>query len=151
MIKQNSNINEVIGRIISKVTSLEKGGQSNDSMLREIATTMRGEMSRRIHSEGRKSDGSDIGQYSKAYGERKTRLGKNQLGKVNLSFTGQMSNQFQVIATTEGYGIGWSDEEKIRRAGYLEERYGKVWGLSEEEKTLSVSIAEKYFNDAFSA
>lgn len=190
MIKQNSNINEVVGRLISKLQSVEKGGELSDSILREVATTMRAEMTIRIHSEGKNANDSDIGQYSTTpmyvsissnpgrsfgrpigktgkskfastgldhtsryfsdgYSGFKTAIGRNQLGKVNLSLSGQLSNQFHVIAKSEGYGLGWSNDEMIQRAGYLQEKYGKVWSLTETEKTLTKEIAQRHLNSAF--
>lgn len=192
MIRQTSNINQVIGNYLAKIQSFQKGGEGYDSALREVATTMRAEMSVRIHSEGKNANDSDIGQYSTkpiyvsaksnpgrsfgrpvgktgkskfqstgldhtsryfegGYNEFKTAIGRNQLGKVNLSLSGQLSNQFSVIPTSEGYGVGWADTEKRERADHLENKYGKVWGLTPEEKKLSLMIVEKHLRDAFSA
>lgn len=195
MIKAQSNINQVVSNLLGKLQSFQKGGQGFDSALREVATTMRAEMTNRIHSEGKKADNSDIGQYSTTplyvsttanpgrsfgrpigktgkskfetgkkagqdhasryfeggYNQFKTAIGRNQLGKVNLSLSGQLSNQFQIIALADGYGIGWVDTEKRERADHLEKKYGKVWGLTEEEKQLSKKIIETHLNNAFSA
>lgn len=185
MIKATSNIKDVVGELAAKLATLQKGGQGYDSTLREVATTMRAEMSRRIHSEGKNSNGSDIGSYSikpmyvslravpkpkgvgrgkngqtkfangkphaskyyaGGYSDYKTDVGRNKLGKVNLSLTGQLSNQFSVIATTNGYGLGWANTEMYDRSQALTKKYGQVWNLTESEAKMSNEIAQEQIN-----
>lgn len=194
MIKATSNIKDVVGSLAAKLATLQKGGAGYDSTLREVATTMRAEMSRRIHSDGKNSNDADIGRYSTkpiyvsvatnvgrsfgrpigktgkskyasgkkkgqdhksryfagGYSEFKTAIGRNRLGKVNLSLSGQIANQFSVIATSNGYGLGWSNTEMQDRAAALEKKYGqdsfKVWALTESEQKLSNEIAQEQIN-----
>lgn len=187
MIKMQSNVSQILNGYLEKLQSLTKGGVGYDSALREVATTMRAEMSRRIHSEGKNSQGADIGHYSTepiyvstknnpgrsfgrpigktgkskfkggekagadhtsryfagGYNEYKTAIGRNTLGKVNLSLSGQLAAQFAVVETNDGYGIGWVDTEKRERAGHLQQKYGAVWSLTQQEKELSKKIAEQ--------
>lgn len=144
-----SNVNKVINDLLGKIQSFEKGGELSDSILREIATTMRAEVGTRIHEEGKNAAGGDIGQYtSGSYKALRNRKGR-RIDKVDLSFTRQMSNQFSVIATANGYGLGWADTEKTDRAGYLEKRYGKIWALTEDEKKQTEAIAESSVKKLF--
>lgn len=190
MIRAESNIREVVANYTARLNSLNKGGQGYDSTMREVATTMRGEISRRIHSEGENANGGDIGRYSTnpiyvsvaanagrsfgrpigktrkskfetgkkkgqdhrsryfagGYNEYKTAIGRNRLGKVNLSLSGQMANQFSIIATSDGYGLGWSNTEMFERARHLEKKYGQVWALTPDEKIMSTAIVQNQIN-----
>jgi len=69
------------------------------------------------------------------YSEYKTRIGRNTIGKVNLSLSGQLNAQFVLIGIPNGWGLGWQDTEKYLRARALEKKYGKlIWGLSKDEE-----------------
>lgn len=185
MMKANTNLNDVLLSYAAKFASLTKGGQGYDSTLREVATAMRAEVSRRIHSAGKNSNDAPIGNYStkpmyvslsavpkpkgvgrgksgqtkfkdgsphrskyyaSGYLDYKTDVGRNKLGTVNLSLTGQLSNQFSVIATSNGYGLGWSNDEMYNRSQALQKKYGQVWFLTEAETNLSNEIAQTQIN-----
>lgn len=62
--------------------------------------------------------------------------------KVVVSLTRQMENDFKVVATDQGYGLGYSNEENFKKAGYVEETYGEeIFGLTQGETDLAVQIA----------
>ncbi len=85
------------------------------------------------------------------YNEYKTTIGRNQLGTVNLSLSGQLNNQLTIQATAKGYGYGWPDKEKLKRANALEKKYGKyIYGLTEEELQMAMEVAKKEVMDALS-
>jgi hypothetical protein len=89
------------------------------------------------------------------YNEFKTKIGRNQLGSVNLSLSGDMNSQLTVQATSNGFGFGWPDGtgkgSKFQRAGFLEKKYGKkIWGLTDEEKVKTISLAKNYVIHALS-
>lgn len=68
------------------------------------------------------------------YNEYKTAIGQNT-GSVNLVLTGALRDSYQVIQTSEGYGLGWTDETLRDRADALETKYGKkIWHPTEEER-----------------
>jgi arylsulfatase A-like enzyme len=67
--------------------------------------------------------------------------------RVNLSLSGQMNNQFVVIATDKGYGLGWNNEEMPERAEGLAKKYGKeIWALSETEQSKAIEVAQDTIN-----
>lgn len=83
--------------------------------------------------------------YSGGYKQFKTEIGRNQLGTVNLSLSGQLNNQLNVQPTSRGYGYGWPDTEKLRRAIGLEKKYRKkIWALTEEERLQVIQISQNY-------
>lgn len=85
------------------------------------------------------------------YYEYKTAIGRNQIGTVNLSLSGQLNNQLSIQTTGKGYGIGWADAEKFKIAKAMEKKYGKpIWLLSSEEKQIANKVAEKYIKNALS-
>lgn len=85
------------------------------------------------------------------YNEYKTKIGRNQLGKVNLSLSGQLDTQLTLVATSLGYGLGWANDEMYLRAGHLEKKYNKkIWALTDEEAEAAKGTAEKLLKDAFS-
>jgi hypothetical protein len=89
--------------------------------------------------------------FEKGYNEFKTAIGRNQIGKVNLSLSGQLDTQLTVIGTQSGYGLGWPNDEMFERAGHLEKKYGKkIWALSEEEKQAAQKTAQLLIKNAFS-
>lgn len=84
--------------------------------------------------------------FERGYDQFKTTIGRNQLGKVNLSLSGQFARQMTVIPTSKGYGIGWTNSEMFKRAGYFTQKYNKkIWLLNEDETKLAKDLAKKYY------
>ena len=82
--------------------------------------------------------------FAGGYNEYKTTIGRNDAGSVNLTLTGEMRDSYQVIKTSEGYGLGWTDEEMNQRAAALEQKYGKkIWTLTEAERKALIESVEK--------
>ena len=85
------------------------------------------------------------------YHQYKTAIGRNRIGSVNLSLSGQLNAQFGIQPTENGYGLGWADIKKRELAAALEKKYGKkIWGLTPEETTLTITVAKNEFKRAFS-
>jgi len=79
--------------------------------------------------------------------EKKARPQYNRTSdtKVILSLTRQMENDLSIVASKNGYGIGFKNPENFRKSQYNEKTYKKrIWGLTEGEKKLAVKIAEDY-------
>lgn len=95
---------------------------------------------------GKKKGQSHTSKYYKGgYKQFKTEIGRNQLGTVNLSLSGQLNKQMNVQPTSKGYGYGWPDTEKLKRAIALEKKYNKqIWALTEEEKVQVIEISQNY-------
>lgn len=95
--------------------------QQADGLLREVALGMQVQTRERIHEQGRKGDGSQIGQYSDGYLKLREQTGRGSDRKVILSFTGQMENQYKVIALSDTeYALGWEDEFNGKKADWIE-------------------------------
>lgn len=192
MINFSSNMNEVLGDLITNLNKFQPGQPAFDNVLRGVTLDALANVKDRIHSEGKATDGNKIGDYSKkpiyisakenpgksfgkptgkktkagnvfskfqsgekkgqnhaskyfekGYDQFKTEIGRNLLGSVNLSLSGQLQKQLTMIATDKGYGIGWPNDEMFERAGHLEKKYKKkIWQLTEEEKKKAGELAE---------
>jgi hypothetical protein len=189
-----TNFNTIFSSLTDTIESLQVGKDNYDGVIRTVATTSLAQIRRRIHEEGKASDGNDIGQYSNkplyvsikanpgrsfgaptgktgrsvfasgakegqshtskyfgaGYDEFKTSIGRNQLKKVNLFLSGTLANQFLVIDTANGYGLGWQNAEKFEIAKGMEKKYGKkIYALTEDEKKLATEVAVNYLFDVF--
>ena len=118
-----------------------------DSLLREIATSMLSVTRTRIHGQGIKSDGSQIGTYSPSYLElRKEREGRSNTN-VNLVFTGDMERDYKIIPISDTeYGLGYTDEMSVKKAQWNTERYGRIFALTDDELDQVRNIIKEYLN-----
>lgn len=78
--------------------------------------------------------------FKDGYDGFKSAIGRNP-GFVNLSLSGQLNSQMSIITTSTGYGIGWIDTEKVDRALALQDKYGKLWSLTQNENEQAKKIA----------
>lgn len=125
-----------------------------ENISREIAVKMQAPIRNRIHGEGKKADGSNIGKYSSSYLKVRERKNRGTDTKVILSLTGDMENDFTVQPTETGYGLGFSRENNYLKAKGNEEGnsrrkgYGKIYALTSEERILAIGVANKQIQDA---
>lgn len=168
MIKISSNISQVASSLHTRLNEFK--GNIQDKVTRAVATTMLGEVKDRIHERGEKADGSQIGTYENEYLKRRQKKPYNRTGdsKIIFSLTRKMENEFSVIAEgtqvayikdnqlientsvhAKKYGLGWLDGSSddtvsnFDKSKFLEERFGKVYKLSDREKTLIKPVAEQ--------
>lgn len=110
--------------------------QAVDTLMRTVAVGMLGATKDRIHEEGQKANGSQIGSYTLDYLKKRVKAPYNRTNsrKIILSLTGQMENDYKVIAMGNlSYGLGFSNTFNAQKAGWAEERFGKVYALTREE------------------
>lgn len=87
--------------------------------------------------------------FPQGYDQYKTAIGRNQIGKVNLSLSGQLNKQMTIIATSKGYGLGWANTEMFNRAKWFEKKYSKaIWALTDREKEVVKALANKYYSES---
>lgn len=108
---------------------------------RKIAlTTVLAQHKPRIFSDGLASDGSQIGRYSKKYGEYKSSIGKNP-GYVNLRNTDQMLSDYALIASEGQYAFGFQNSFNGEKAGWMTDKYNKeIFHLSETELDVLMTV-----------
>jgi phage gpG-like protein len=81
-------------------------------------------------------------------GTERPRYNRTNDSKVVISLTRQMENDFSVIATAKGYGLGYSNPENTKKVGYVEETYKKkIFALTKEEKEKAAQIAGDFIKN----
>jgi hypothetical protein len=164
MIKIKSNISGVMRNVSSHMDALA----NTQDMLRYVATNMIPEIRHRIHVEGKATDGNQIGTYSPGYLKLRTEgyksetitrgkgkgnprtvqsLNRESDSKVIISATRQLENDYAVIPTARGYGIGFKNPENAKKAEYCEETYNKpIFPMTSGEQQKAVALAVDYIN-----
>lgn len=159
MITVSSNIGQVAASLTSKLKEFQ--GSIKDKVLRTVAITELAEVKVRIHQEGKKADDSQIGDYTNPYLKRRQQkpYNRNSDPKIIFSLTRKMENEFVVIPTERGYGLGWLDSgggtgknsiSNFDKSQFLEERFGKVYSLTGKEKSLINPVAERAVKEELS-
>lgn len=145
-----SNLDEVIQLISERLDNIQI-----KEMTALQASTVMGAMIKRIHVEGKDSNGSGIGTYTPAYMKVRTGLysdskpakkgvksagvktkGANKGGqrpkyqrssdtKVILSLTRRMQQDMIIVPFENGCGIGYTGEESFKKSQYNELTYNK--------------------------
>jgi hypothetical protein len=68
-------------------------------------------------------------------GQPRPRYNRSNDTKVVVSLTRQLENDWSVIATASGYGIGFLNSHNSDKAGWVEETYNKkIFALTDKEK-----------------
>ena len=105
--------------LISKYSKLATKA-SADSLLREIAQNMLRETRQRIHEQGKNAKDAPIGRYNFKYIPTREKNNRGSDRKVIFSLTGQMENDYKVIAVQGGYGLGFSNPLNAKKAEALQ-------------------------------
>jgi hypothetical protein len=128
-----SNLTSVIGDILGKFALLG----NPDTITRAVATAMMPTIRKRIHVEGKNSSGGQIGVYSNAYLRLREKKYKRFETDVIASLTRQLEGGYVLGATKDGYTIdnlgNKIDNDNKTKTEYLEDKYGKIWDLTEKE------------------
>jgi hypothetical protein len=112
-----------------------------DELTKEIASTLIAEIRTRIHVDGKNSAGSSIGEYDEDYLPIRKRIGRGSSTKVILSLTGGLENSYGIIQDENGnYAIAVLEDAYVEIIEGLENRYGEIYNLTEEEKALVTKI-----------
>lgn len=137
-----TNLSQVTGILQKKLNIL----RDREFLLRPVAFGVLDLITKRIHIDGKASDGGKIGTYTNGYinGLRK----QNNRGKgsqVIISLTRQLENSYAVIATgKKGYGIGFLNAFAFQKSQWVEVTYAKpIFDLTKEE----TQYALDYIND----
>jgi hypothetical protein len=127
--------------IANRVLSLS----DRQALLRPVAFDLIALMTDRIHDQGKASDGSKIGEYSSSYLKLREKNKRGPDKKIVVSFTRQLENDWAVIPTQNGYGIGFNNPFNKQKAQWVEQQKGKkIFKLSVQEREESVlSIREQ--------
>jgi hypothetical protein len=103
----------------------------------------------RIHVEGKKADGTEIGQYANSYMQVREKNNRGEDRKIILSLTRQMENDFSPVETGDQVGLGFNSTTNFDKATWMEERFPGTYELSVEESDTLVAILEDIVNGVF--
>lgn len=111
-------------------------------LVKAIAVDLATSNDRRIHNEGLDVDGRKIGDYAESTKKvRKRSGGGKEIDYVNLTFTGKLSKEFQVVAIDDlNYGVGFISPYGTKLSIILEKKYdreGKIWGVTEDDDRIA--------------
>lgn len=132
-----SNIGEVTAGLQEKLARLG----DRDYIPRTLSFDLIDLMTKRIHIEGKGSDDAPIGSYNKSYlALRQKKYKRSADPKIIVSLTRQLENDWNVIATDSGYGIGFLNPFNFQKARWVEQ--------NKKKKIFSLSpIEQQYVND----
>lgn len=141
MIKINTNIRVVSASLIKKIETL----RNPKPLLREVAFDVLAMMDERIHEDGKAADGSQIGEYNSNYlrlRQKKYKLSGNK--KIIVVLTRELRQNWGVIATTGGWGIGFTNPNNAQKLAWVEEQKNKKIGaLTKSEREYAIDKLKK--------
>jgi hypothetical protein len=121
-------------------------------LLRPVAIEVLPMMTERIHKRGEASDGGQIGTYSNnylKYARQKAKRGMDP--KVIVSLTRQLENNWSVLETSNGYGIGFTNPFNADKLRWVEEAKDRVISqLTTEETDYAFERVNELVADALS-
>lgn len=140
-IRINTNLGEVSKKIAAKLAKLK----DKDYLLRPVCFDLIEIMKLRIHERGQDKNNSAIGAYSNAYLRiRQKKYQRSADTKVIVSLTRQLENDWSVVATTKGYGVGFKNKLNLQKAEWVEAvKKKEIFSLSKQE----VKYATDFIND----
>jgi hypothetical protein len=140
-----------------------------DKVLRAAALYAAPAVQARVQQDGEKADGSQIGQYGQrvipsAFGKAQSFASKKRLktlsstdsykqlrqklglqtAYIDFTFSGDMWKSWKPVPISNtAYGVTFTSTEQNKIAGYLEERFGPIFELSDEELAQSLQIINR--------
>lgn len=142
-VKSNlSQVNDLIQQRVAKLANPE-------TILRPLCFDLIDLMTKRIHVDGNASSGSPIGTYSSRYLKlRQNKFSRTADKKIIVSLTRQLENNWSVIATPKGYGIGFLNPFNLQKARWVEQQKGKeIFSLSATERDYSIEFINEKINE----
>lgn len=118
-------------------------------LLRVVAADVLVMMTARIHEEGKAADGSQIGTYNNRYLQlRNKKFRRSKDTKIIVSLTRQLENDWSVLATPKGWGIGFKNLLNAQKLQWVEEQKKKrIGALTEEETQYAVNKLKSLVNE----
>lgn len=142
-----SNIGEVTEEIREKLRLLA----DKENIPRVLAFDTIDLMTKRIHVDGVAADGGQIGTYSKGYlALRQRKHNRSADSKIIVSLTRQLENNWSVIATPRGSGVGFLNPFNLQKARWVEGVKDKViFSLTKSEENFITETVTELVENAF--
>lgn len=145
MITVKTNISVVGTRLLRKLDIL----RNPKPLLRLVALDVVVLMTTRIHEEGKAADDSKIGEYNNNYLRLRQKKNKRSADKkIIVSLTRQLENDWSVIPTKKGWGIGFKNSLNAQKLQWVEEqKKKKIGALSKSEKEYAINKIKKLVSE----
>lgn len=144
-IKIKTNIANVVTDLNDRLKKLT----DKDYLLRPVCFDLIDLMTKRIHLDGIGSDGDQIGTYSSGYLKlRQQEYQRSADPKVIVSLTRQLQNDWSVIATANGYAIGFLNAFNLQKARWVEVQKGRIFDLTTGEREYATERLNELTNEA---
>lgn len=121
-------------------------------LLRPIALDEVDLMTKRIHIDGLNAQDQPIGTYNSAYLKyvRIKKYKRSSDSKIISSLTHQQENDWAVLATDKGYGVGFNNSFNLQKARWLEENKDEeIFSLSPSELKHAQDLIQELIDEAF--
>lgn len=132
-----SNAKSVINGLVNQLKGVED--KVTKPFIIAVAADVAASNVSRIHNEGKDIEGKDIGSYKAgSYKTKRVEKGR-QVQRVDLSFTGKLSKEFQPEAIDDlNIGVGFISPYGSTLSEALEEKYNKkIWGVTEDDERIA--------------
>lgn len=141
-----TNIASITGELNSKLKRLT----DKDYLLRPVCFDLIDLMTNRIHNRGNAADDSPIGTYSRGYlAVRQKKYNRSSDNKVIVSLTRQLENDWSVIATANGYAIGFLNQFNLQKARWVESiKEKRIFQLSQQEQDYATNRLNEIVSQA---
>lgn len=141
-----TNLSEVTDRLRQKINRLK----DKEYLLRPVCVDLVDLMTKRIHMDGTASDGTPIGTYSSSYLNHRQKPPYNRTAdkKVVVSLTRQLENDWSVIATKGGYGIGFKNQFNLQKGRWVEAIKKPFLNLTTQETQYAQQRFQQLVNEA---
>lgn len=145
-IKIKTNIGVVSEAIKRKLQILN----DKEYLIRPVCFDVIDLMTKRIHIDGKDAGGSQIGTYNSSYLKlRQEKYSRPGDKKIIVSLTRQLENDWSVIATDKGYGVGFLNANNIQKARWVEQNKKKdIFSLSESEREHAITRLQELVRNA---
>ena len=119
----------------------------SDQIRRTALSTTLAVQKDRIFNKGQRETGGQIGKYSEKYGKLKSKIGRNP-GYVNFRNTDQLMNDYGVQGSGDEHSFGFQNAFNADKAGFLMDRYGDVFHVSDPELNIFSDVLMSEINKA---
>lgn len=153
-IKVNTNIAEVSERLRAKLEKVK----DKETLLRPLCFDLVEIMTKRIHKRGENASGTQIGTYSNPYlkyrerGDPKNNVApRGTDSKVIVSLTRELENDWSVIGTPKGYGIGFKNVFNLQKARWVEVMKGVIFSMTSQENKYASDFINHHVSEALNS
>lgn len=149
MITVKLNIKQVGERIKEQIQQIA----DPEYLLRPVALEQIRLMATRIHEDGTASDGGPIGTYSKGYLKlRQSKFNRTSDPKTIISLTRQLENDYSVVRTPLGYGVGFNNTFNYKKADWVEHiKKKKIFNPTQDEVNAAIDFINELTDRALNS